>query len=267
MRVESSLRRSTVAASTLRQLSLGLELDSPVTQTHGAFDGSTMPRRGRSTTRRPRSRALTPRRNLRRFIGRIPRFPRPHVGSSLTHTGYFRCRQKIGIQHTIPAGVPQYPVNIIFSLSQLPQAPEFTRLFDSYRIKGIHITAAPMTNSALTLNPAYKMLWAVDLDDDTPAVLSEMLQRSAVHINNVTSGGNNAQIFNLNVRPRFQTEIYKTALTSGYGQGNPKLWLDTDDATIPHYGIKIVYDTSPQLGHDVVWQFYVNYDIEFKTLR
>lgn len=182
-------------------------------------------------------------------------------------TGYLRTRQKVGEQIVIDAGVTEFAHNFIFKLSDIPQSLEFTRLFDSYRIINITISASPMTNSALTINPAYKMLWAVDLDDDNVPTLDTMLQRSNVHIKNVSSGGNNPQVFYLKCRPRYLTEIYKTALTTGYGQGARKQWLDCADPGIPHYGIKVLFDTSPTLGHEVTWQFYINYNVEFKSLR
>lgn len=220
-----------------------------------------IPRRGRTRSRASgkfrRSRSST---RSRSALGRS----RPR---NAVQTGYLKTRQKIWRQETLDAGSSATPFNFVFKLADIPQSAEFVRLFDSYRINNITISAAPMTNSSLTINPAYKMLWAVDLDDDNAPTLGSMLQRSNVHIKTVTSGGSNPQVFYMKCRPRYLTEIYKTALSTGYGQGARKQWLDCADPEIPHYGIKVLFDTNPQLGSDVVWQFFVNYDIEFKSLR
>lgn len=182
-------------------------------------------------------------------------------------TGYLKVKQKVAAQFTITNGTAETGESFVFRLSDLIQAPEFTRLFDSYRINGVKITMAPLTNSSITVNPSYKMLMAIDLDDDTTPTANSLLQRANVKIRTVTSGGSNPQVFSAFLRPRYLTQLYETGTTTGYGQGARKQWLDTADSQIPHYGFKVVWDTDPTLNYDVVWQFYFTYYIEFKSLR
>jgi len=182
-------------------------------------------------------------------------------------TGYLKVKQKVAAQFTITAGTAETGEAFVFRLSDLIQATEFTRLFDSYRLNGVKITMAPLTNSSITVNPSYKMLMAIDLDDDTTPTANSLLQRANCKIKTVTSGGSNPQVFSAFLRPRYLTQLYETGTSTGYGQGARKQWLDTADDRIPHYGFKVVWDTDPTLNYDVVWQFYFTYYIEFKSLR
>lgn len=213
---------------------------------------------------RGRSRTRSRRRGRRSHSSKSLRISRP---ISKIGTGYMKVKQKVALQIDLPPLVTETAQNFVFSIDQLPQVSEFTRLFDSYRINSIMITGMPLTNGSLTTNPAYKILSAVDLDDSTPETTASMLQRSNVKIKTVTSGGGNQQVFAWKVRPRYLTQIYESATTTGYGQGARKQWLDCGDPTIPHYGIKMVFDTDPALGVEIVWQFYVTYYVEFKTIR
>lgn len=187
---------------------------------------------------------------------------------NLAATGYLKTKQKVSQQIAVPAGgSAELGAAFTFKLSDLVQASEFTRLFDSYRITGVKMTMAPLTNSDITVNPSYKVMTAIDLDDDNTPTVAEMIQRSNVSIRTVTSGGNNPQVFTKFCRPRYLTQIYETGVTTGYGQGARKQWLDCADPAIPHYGIKVVWDTDPNLNYEVIWQLYFTYFIEFKSLR
>lgn len=182
-------------------------------------------------------------------------------------TGYLKIKQKVAQQLAVPVSSAELGTAFTFKLSDLLQVTEFVRLFDSYRINGVKMTAVPLTNSDITINPSYKIMTAIDLDDDVTPTVPEMLQRANVKIRTVTSGGNNPQVFSTFCRPRYLTQIYETPTSTGYGQGARKQWLDCADPTIPHYGIKVVFDTDPNLNYEVIWQFYFTYYVEFKSLR
>lgn len=201
----------------------------------------------------------------RRYPGRYA-LARSRPRQSIT-TGYLKVKQKVAVQINVPAGAPETGRAFVFRLSDLLQATEFTRLFDSYRLNGVKVTMSPLTNSALTANPSYKLMTAIDLDDDATPTVNGLLQRSNVKIKTVTSGGNNPQVFSRFLRPRYLTQLYETSTSTGYGQGARKQWLDTADPSIPHYGLKVVWDTDPVLASDILWQFYFTYYIEFKSLR
>jgi len=214
-------------------------------------------------------------RSRSRRRGGKSKYGRPRSRSSLAisrpmrmnATGYLKIKQKVAQQLAVPVSSAELGTAFTFKLSDLLQATEFVRLFDSYRINGVKMTAAPLTNSDITINPSYKIMTAIDLDDDVTPTVPEMLQRSNVKIRTVTSGGNNPQVFSTFVRPRYLTQIYETPTSTGYGQGARKQWLDCADPTIPHYGLKVVFDTDPNLNYEVIWQFYFTYYVEFKSLR
>lgn len=185
-----------------------------------------------------------------------------------SRTGYLKTAQIFSSQIAVPAGPsPELGVAFTFKLSDLPQNVTFSKLFDSYRINKILIKAMPLTNSSVTINPNYKVLSAIDLDDAaTPTTLS-IMERSNVRINLISSGGKTNQILKWSIRPRYLTQLFETTVSTGYGQGSRSQWLDCADPTIPHFGLKVVFDTDPLLNAAVVWQFYITYMIEFKSLR
>lgn len=221
---------------------------------------NTMPRRTRGAKRIQRAyRRYRGRRNMSALQRTRPFFKNA--------TGYLKVKQKVAQQINVSAGNPETGQSFVFRLSDLIQATEFTRLFDSYRINAVKVTMAPLTNSALTANPSYKLMTAIDLDDNATPTVNQMLQRSNVKIKTVTAGGNNPQVFSTFLRPRYLTQLYETGASTGYGQGSRKQWLDTLDPTIPHYGLKVAWDTDPVLAADILWQFYFTYYVEFKSLR
>lgn len=189
---------------------------------------------------------------------KIPRSPK---------IGYLRVLQKYSLQTTIPTLLPEKGLAFAFSLNQIGNSGVFIDLFDSYRIKSATVKAFPLTNVSNSINPVYKLLVARDYDDDSQPTVANMINRSDVKTHVISSEGNTRQQFSWTVKPRFQTMVYESATQTGYGLGNKSMWLNTQDAKVPHFGLKMVFDTSPTLNSAVIWQFYITYDLEFKSLK
>lgn len=186
---------------------------------------------------------------------------------AMTRTGYLKTAQKYAYQYTLPVLSTETGLALKFQLSDIPQNVTFSKLFDSYRINKVVVKAFPLTNSTININPAYKIISAIDLDDSITPTVASLLERSNSKIQIVTSAGNTAQMKTWTVRPRYLTQLFESAVTSGYGQGSRSQWLDCADPTIPHFGLKLVFETDPTLNNTIVWQFYVSYYVEFKSLR
>ncbi len=191
---------------------------------------------------------------------RIPRNPA---------LGYLRCKQTHPFQYTVQAGqqAVETPYSFAFALANCPQSPTFHDLFDSYRIRGVKVKAMPLTNSSPGANNVYTMLSSIDYDDDTHATVNQLINRANVRTNIISPNGGHRQTFQWSVVPRYQTMVYETATGTGYTQGAKKAWLNTQDAKVPHFGLKIVWDTDTLLNSPVIWQFYVTYDLEFKSIK
>lgn len=187
--------------------------------------------------------------------------------SAVVRTGYLKTAQKIATQFNVSSANPETGISSVFKLSDIPQNAVFARLFDSYRINKIVVKAYPLTNNTATINPNYTLLSAIDLDDGNTPTKDSIIERSNCKIQPIIPAGNTSQMKTWTIRPRYLTQLYEGAVGTGYGQGSRSQWLDCADPDIPHFGLKLVFDTNPLLNTSVLWQFYTTYYVEFKSLR
>lgn len=167
--------------------------------------------------------------------------------------------------------------NGFFALSLLPSYGEFTALFDSFKILGITQTFIYSANSAQatetgtiqTANCLPLIISVIDKDDGTPMVTTagsyaEVDQYQGVLIKRMDKQ------FTRKFVPLPQTMVYKTAVTTGYSTPGKPIWMDCNDATIPHYGHKYAFDkqlagsTNDGLGYITLR---TTYHLAFRTVR
>lgn len=171
-----------------------------------------------------------------------------------------------------------YPANggefsgMTFTLNSLVDATELAawkQLYDQYQIKGVSVRWVPKTNvnsitdgSGSSPTLISEIMTAIDLDDGSaPGTVAEILNYGTVR----------RQRFNKEhkryLMPRAATQIYN-GLTTSYGLLSRSTWLDLDDDTIPHYGIKYVITpatTDPTEGANIYYDMYVRAYIAFKN--
>lgn len=126
---------------------------------------------------------------------------------------------------------------------------EFTNLFDYYKIEKVTMTfqliTNPDSNSCLNVSATsqvsnwYPKMWFVrDYDGGSTETIASMKERQGVKCRVLQPN----KIIKISYVPRVRTLIYKTDTTEGYA---PKqIRLDMADATVPHYGLHVVYDTN-----------------------
>jgi len=204
-----------------------------------------------------------PYRRRRPRRGRVPR--------AIRTTGYLATKQKTEFDVNVLSGLLNgTPYALNFKGEDIPQWTTFQRLFDSYRLRGVKIVGVPMTNAYSTANPGYRLLSCIDLDDDTlPASADELLQRSNCKVQQCTPQMTGySQMFKRYVKPRFLTQLFETNVSTGYGLGRRSQWLDCTDGAIPHFGLKMYFDTSAAaLNLAITWRFTMTYYLDFKSLR
>lgn len=162
-----------------------------------------------------------------------------------------------------------------FQLSDLPNASEFTSLFDQYQIVGLKIKLVP-NNTEITINKAYngstvvqtaaqgvpQCLSVIDYDDAN--VLSnknEYLEYQNVRMFNVVTP--HKRYF----RPRVAVAVYQNPVTTGYGNTS-RMWIDTTFPDVQHYGFKMYLDSSVSAIDDLIaYQMYVTYYLKFRGVR
>jgi len=210
-----------------------------------------------------RSKKRTYRKKRRK--AQIPRYG-PRVG-------YLHTIQTYGFQPTVrkndQGGAPslQSALSLPFALANLPQAPQFYNMFESFRIRSVTVKAHPLTNSSPGANNVYTMMSSIDYDDDSLSSVQKMLNRGNLRTHVITPNGGNQQHFSWFIKPRAQKMLFETATGTGYSQNKRSDWINTQDAKVPHYGLKIIWDTDTTLNSDIIWQFYCHFDLEFKGIK
>lgn len=146
-----------------------------------------------------------------------------------------------------------------FLLNDLPNASEFTALFDQYRINSIRWRLIPRGSSAEagTNNNVGKIFTVLDYDDNTaPASIDTLMQYPGVKTTRTTSDHTRV------LRPAFATPQYVSAISTAYGARRG--WLDCDYTTVPHYGVK--YAIQGTAGAQV-FDLQIDYSVSFKGVR
>ena len=136
-------------------------------------------------------------------------------------------------------GVQMYAGGTLFYTAQLPNSSELTALYDQYRIDYVEmqpIFSNNMSNvtSALTTLPI--MYVCKDYDDSNDAGITDIQQYSNhkwFQVANLMGGQNIVK-----VKPNVDVAIYQSPVLTGYARGKP-MFLDTNSAQVPHYGIKL----------------------------
>lgn len=131
------------------------------------------------------------------------------------------------------------------ALQQLPNATEFTNLFDNYRIKRVKWKLlfnrnVAQTNSNLAgqgfITDGIPVIgWVVDYDDsDTPGSEDTLLQYNDYKVTNFDKP------ITIYYEPRTSGLAYTGPLTNGYIENKAGQWCDTSSPAIVHYGLKLM---------------------------
>lgn len=134
-----------------------------------------------------------------------------------------------------------------FSLADVPNATEFTTLYDQYKITGIQFKLYPRFNS-VDQNLSGGRIWTVlDYDDSNlPATINELCQYQNVKCTNTS------QIHSRYLKPKFN-------LTTGSANvPQSKFWIDVASTSVPYRGIKgIIEPTSASVAYDCKLTYYL----------
>jgi hypothetical protein len=132
-----------------------------------------------------------------------------------------------------------YPMALSFQLSDVPNASDFTNLFDFYTIDRVDV-AIMIGSQALQITSC------VDYNDAAlPASRAELIERSEAEVMTLAVG--NYQAYRRTVIPRVSAEIYQ-GLTTGYGLGKVGQLIDTQTGAVPFYGLKLWIDPATAGG-------------------
>jgi len=153
----------------------------------------------------------------------------------------------------------------------MPGLTELQSLFSEYRIDRVVVELRSTVNSqsvlgaTATSNGIPSIISCLDLNDDVPSILTDMQQFSRAKMHTLSDSAGPAVIV---LKPRPQLQLFGSS--TGYGYMDTAPWLNTDSATIAHYGLKIGMDPGQYTGTATnigVIQVTVKYSLSFKNTR
>lgn len=154
----------------------------------------------------------------------------------------------------------------VFKLSDLPNASEFTDLFDSYRINGVRVELKPRFNSVDVSNAGMAPIYTVIDRNDNAYLTSvdEALQYETCKVHKMTQ----------NIKRYFKPSILSTAYslnsetTLGLQLWNRWISTSTIDGgdTIAYLGLKL-FTPSNGLANTVVYDVITTYYFQCKAVK
>lgn len=189
--------------------------------------------RRRATRFRPRARV----KRVTRYRRRRARIPRQLTVGTSRNVHKFVRSIKTSYSFGNNSGTQYKQYALAFNLADIPNASEFTTLYDQYMITGVQVKLVPRANVSLS-NTGERMgtlISVLDYDDNNPlASIDEFMQRTSKKITRDT------QVHVRYLRPMVSSMVYQSAVTTAYGP--KRMRLDMSNSSVPHYGLKIYWD-------------------------
>lgn len=151
------------------------------------------------------------------------------------------------------AGLYYSSLALTFGLSDLPNYTEYTALFDQYKILGVAVRLFPLWNSVETpQGPSSPggigtiLHSVIDLDDNTAPGASSggidaLRQYKSYKAHNMAYLKKG--MWSRYCRPKILSGVYNGVSLVSAGT-NRSQWLDCSTPTVPHYGLKFIFETN-----------------------
>lgn len=129
------------------------------------------------------------------------------------------------------------PFSLSFRLSQLMNSGDITTLADQYKIASalVKVHANWNTGGSVQTSAIPWVEYTQDYDDATVPAISDL--REKMGVKNKYFNASKPTIL-MGVRPRFADTIFNNGVTSAYGLGNKREWINSTYGGVEHYGIK-----------------------------
>lgn len=156
----------------------------------------------------------------------------------------------IGLTNTSPNYKSFYSLSLGFRLQDLPDATEFTTLFDTYQIRKIVLTLTPYnTSSQFGASPTGFVGLLVhtvrDLDDNNTFAASDTginEMREYASYKTINLCNTKKSIYKFVFTPRIAMAAYGGSVFTSYAQAKSNQWIDCQSADVVHYGQKFVFE-------------------------
>jgi len=153
-----------------------------------------------------------------------------------------------------------------FSLSVLPNATEFTALFDAYRILQVTVLFLPyQTMCNNTTSYPGEIHSVIDYDDNSTVASPDDLRQYRTYQRYVC-----LEKFTRTLSPAISQAVYTTLATTGYAQGargSKAPWIDSASPTVPWYGLKFITSNTQPTSAQLTYIVEANYVLQFRNPR
>lgn len=166
---------------------------------------------------------------------------------------------------SVASGGPDGQYGFSYSLNALPNASEFTSLFDQYRIAGVKTRFLPRGNSSELTGASggniSSIASVIDYDDGTAPTggISQISQYQSFKL--TRSDQQHTRYF----KPRLNVAAINSVAGGTQNKLNMRGWLDCDVSTTEHYGLKVVVPAPP--SGSVVYDVIVTMYVLFRNVR
>lgn len=145
-----------------------------------------------------------------------------------------------------------------FALANVPNFTNWTINFDKFRLESVEIAFLPSRSQQNSgSNPTPLFYCAPDFDSDAaPSSVAALLRLPRALTAPFTTG------FRRKFKPRVAKTIYKSGVSSAYGEGDANMWIDCSNADTPHFGFSYGYDPQSASGQFGLRPHYV-YTVTF----
>lgn len=216
----------------------------------------------------PRFQTMNPRYTVaiarRKLAQRRRRLGRPRLyGSGRTRYNVYHFKRSVYYQNVISVdNLTNYVTAWGFTLAQLPGYSNFTELYDEYRINKVVMKIIPKFNEVViptdSSSGEVKVLsqvhTAIDYDDSLSLPQASALDDICQYQNHKMTMGNR-------MHTRVLVPRVELAADSSYSAPKARQWLDCDNATALHNGIKVCI---PKL-QSANTSLEINYDVQITT--
>jgi hypothetical protein len=161
----------------------------------------------------------------------------------------------VSISNSVPT-----QANVSFQLADLTDIVGLSGFFDQYCIYSVTVNVTPdFEGAGSTLYTFGSVATAIDYDNvGTLGALHNILAFGSCVVNEMTSG----QSLQRYIKPCVAPALFNSsAAFSGYGVG--RLWVDSSDTSVPHYGFRSFFTANTVSGLSVTLD--CNYVVGFRN--
>lgn len=155
-----------------------------------------------------------------------------------------------------------------FDASNLTNVTEYTTLFDQFKIKYVDVKIVPrfISNDNTTQNN-YTLQYFRDYDDADLTTLQYNDREKPWLENTLVKTVSFNKPITIRVYPKVLGQVFQSTVSTAYTP--KKAWLDCNDISAPHYGLKIrIYDPyATEAATDPIATVYETYHMLFKGQR